>query len=78
MEVGAGNTVEHKDAHWNLIEFWTVVGSSSHDRCPAEIQKEIQGIFGRGSREMRRDSEGVAGEIRHGSLSIKVLHAYVN
>ena len=49
-----------------------------HDRCQGEIQKEIQGIFGRGSREMRRDSEGGAGEIRHGSLSIKVLHAYVN
>ena len=49
-----------------------------HDRCQGEIQKEIQGIFGRGSGEMRRDSEGGAGEIRHGLLSIKVLHAYVN
>ena len=41
------------------------------------IQKEIQGIFGRGSGEMRKDSEGGAGEIRHGSLSSKVLHAYI-
>ena len=27
-----------------------------HDRCPGGIQKEIQGIFGRGAGEMRRDS----------------------
>ena len=26
-----------------------------HDRCQGEIQKEIQGIFGRGSGEMRRE-----------------------
>ena len=69
MQVGALNC-----GLWLNLRRMIVV----HDCCPGGIQKEIQGIFGRGSGEMRRDSEGGAGEIRHGSLSIKVLHAYVN
>ena len=50
-----------------------------HDRFQGGDSEGDSGdIWARFGGDAERDSEGGAGEIRHGSLSIKVLHAYVN